>query len=161
MEVSGLNFMVQNCLRMVGFSHIATLITHLDCFNSVSASFIDNRTGRNIQHAMHTLLRQSIYSRLAGYEDVNDAEQLSIDPVMRAITGKKDKVKQAASANTVGRFETDILTQRENLKNLFKLYKYHNLNLLSELLGVISPHVFDMGDSDLWNYFSFAEEYIL
>ncbi|MBA7688723.1 IS1380 family transposase ISApr8 [subsurface metagenome] len=68
----------------------------LGLFNSVSAVFIDNRAGRNIQHAMPTLLRQSVYSRLAGYEDVNDAERLSVDPVMRAITGKKDKGKQAA-----------------------------------------------------------------
>ena len=67
---------------------------------------------------MPTLLRQSIYSRLAGYEDVNDAERLSVDPVMRAITGKKDNGKQAASANTMGRFETDILTQQENFRNL-------------------------------------------
>ena len=51
----------------------------LGLFNSVSTVFIDKRTGRNIQHAMPTLLRQSIYSRLAGYEDVNDAEQLSVD----------------------------------------------------------------------------------
>ena len=72
-------------------------------FDSVSEVFTDKRTGRNIQHAMPTLLRQSIYSRLAGYEDVNDAECLSVDPVMRAITGKKDKGKQAASANTMGR----------------------------------------------------------
>jgi hypothetical protein len=90
----------------------------LGLFDSVSKSFIDKRTGRNIQHAIPTLLRQSVYSRLAGYEDVNDAERLSIDPVMRAITGKKDKGRQAASANTMGRFETDILTQHENLKNL-------------------------------------------
>lgn len=34
-------------------------------FDSVSASFIDKRTVRNIQHAIPTLLRQSIYSRLA------------------------------------------------------------------------------------------------
>jgi len=58
-------------------------------FDSFSANFHDNRTGRNIQHAMLTLLRQSIYSRLAGYEDVNDAERLSIDSVMRAITVKR------------------------------------------------------------------------
>lgn len=87
----------------------------LGLFDSVSASFIDKRTGRNIQHAMPTLLRQSIYSRLAGYEDVNDAEQLSVDTVMWAITGKRDKGKQAASTNTIGRFETEILTQRDNL----------------------------------------------
>jgi len=66
----------------------------LGLFGSVSASFIDKRTGRNIQHAMPTLLRQSIYSRLAGYEDVNDAELLSVDPVMRAITGKKTPVNK-------------------------------------------------------------------
>ncbi len=90
----------------------------LGLFDSVSTVFNDKRTGRNIQHAMPTLLRQSIYSRLAGYEDVNDAERLSVDPVMRAITGKKDKGKQAARANTMGRFETEILTQQENLRNL-------------------------------------------
>ena len=90
----------------------------LGLFDSVSTVLSDKRTGRNIQHAMPTLLRQSIYSRLAGYEDVNDAERLSVDPVMRAITGKKDKNKHAASANTMGRFETEILTQRENLASL-------------------------------------------
>ena len=80
----------------------------LGLFDSVSASFIDKRTGRNIRHAMPTLMRQSVYSRLAGYDDVNDAELLSVDPVMRAITGKKDNGKQAASTNTMGRFETDM-----------------------------------------------------
>ena len=49
----------------------------LGLFDSVSAVFSDKRTGRNIQHVMPTLLRQSIYSRLAGYEDVNDIERLS------------------------------------------------------------------------------------
>jgi len=39
----------------------------LELFDSVSALFIDKRTGRNIQHAIPTLLRQSVYSRLAGY----------------------------------------------------------------------------------------------
>ncbi|MCK4804756.1 MAG: IS1380 family transposase, partial [Spirochaetes bacterium] len=63
-------------------------------------------------------LRQSVYSRLAGYEDVNDAQHLSVDPVMRAITGKK---KNAASINTIGRFETEILTLRENLEGLSEI----------------------------------------
>ena len=67
---------------------------------------------------MPTLMRQSVYSRLAGYEAVNNAHRLSVDPVMRAITGKKGKGKHAASANTIGRFETEILTQLENLNSL-------------------------------------------
>ena len=32
----------------------------------------DNRTGRNVQHELAGLLRQSVYARLAGYKDVND-----------------------------------------------------------------------------------------
>ncbi len=45
-------------------------------FDSVSIVFSDIRTGHNIQHDMPTLLRQSIYSRLTGYKDVNDAKQI-------------------------------------------------------------------------------------
>ncbi len=36
----------------------------------------DSRRGRNIQLPLADLLRQSIYSRLAGYADVNDAARL-------------------------------------------------------------------------------------
>ena len=45
----------------------------------------ESRTGLNIQHQLVPLLRQSVYSRLAGYEDTNDAERLSQDPAMREI----------------------------------------------------------------------------
>jgi len=51
----------------------------LGLFESVSTVMNDRRTGHNIQHDMTNLLRQSVYSRLAGYEDVNDAHRLSVD----------------------------------------------------------------------------------
>ena len=50
-------------------------------------SLQDSRLGRNKQHGLLALLRQSIYSRLAGYEDVNDAERLCVDPAMRYVVG--------------------------------------------------------------------------
>ena len=43
----------------------------------------DVRTGKNGRHVLVGLLRQSVFGRLAGYEDVNDAERLRHDPAMR------------------------------------------------------------------------------
>jgi len=40
------------------------------------------RTGRNRRHLLVGLLRQSVFGRLAGYEDVNDADRLCRDPAM-------------------------------------------------------------------------------
>ncbi len=87
------------------------------------AALEDSRVGSNKQHGLLPLLRQSIYSRLAGYEDVNDAERLAIDPAMRHVVGGRATLpeKQAASTSEVGRFETDILSTKENLTTLMNL----------------------------------------
>jgi len=82
---------------------------------------VEGRTGKNIQHRIPGLLRQSIYARLAGYEDVNDQEALARDPAMRAAIGKRALDRTAASSGTVSRFETDILTQDENIDALATL----------------------------------------
>ena len=47
----------------------------------IERHLVDPRTGRNRQFALSDLFRQSIYSRLAGYEDTNNAERLAKDPV--------------------------------------------------------------------------------
>ena len=81
----------------------------------------ESRTGRNVQHGLLPLLRQSVYSRPAGYEDTNDAERLAQDPAMRVIVGWQGTDKQAASTNTMSRFETEVLTEEENLDGLARL----------------------------------------
>jgi hypothetical protein len=45
----------------------------------------EHRTGANRVHKMAGLFRQAVYGRLAGYEDVNDAERLAHDPVTGSI----------------------------------------------------------------------------
>lgn len=81
----------------------------------------ETRGGRNVQHELVPLLRQSVYSRLAGYEDTNDAVRLARDPAMQAVVGRRALEKQAASTNTLSRFETEVLVTQENLAGLGQL----------------------------------------
>ena len=81
----------------------------------------DNRTGKNGWHGVVGLLRQSIYGRLAGYEDVNDAERLGRDPAMRWIVGDKAVERGGASSSQMGRFETELLATDDNLAALADL----------------------------------------
>jgi len=56
----------------------------------IALHLTDPRRGKNTQLPLADLLRQSVYSRIAGYEDVNDSERLSQDPTFRLIGSDKD-----------------------------------------------------------------------
>ena len=81
----------------------------------------DARTGKNGRHRLAGLLRQSVFGRLAGYEDVNDADRLCHDPAMRWVVGDRAITGSAASASQMGRFETKWLSRPENLSALADL----------------------------------------
>ena len=85
------------------------------------AALSDLRRGKNTRHLLTGLLRQSVFGRLAGYEDVNDAERLSRDPAMRAIVDRKGLDRRAASTSQMGRFETEWLATDDNLAGLTAL----------------------------------------
>src|SRR5207244_4615296 len=75
-------------------------------------------TGKNGRHALVGLLRQSVFGRLAGYEDVNDAERLRHDPAIRWIVGGTAAHSNAASPSQMGRFETQWLAAPATLSAL-------------------------------------------
>ena len=80
--------------------------------------FQDSRTGKNGWHGKTGQFRQSVFGRLGGYDDVNDADRLGRDPAMRWIVGGKAIERQAASTSQMGRFETELLATDENVEAL-------------------------------------------
>ncbi len=92
------------------------------CLTDTGADTLaDARTGKNGRHRLAGLLRQSVFGRLAGYEDVNDAERLCRDPAMRWVVGDRAITGFAASTSQMGRFETKWLCRAENLVALADL----------------------------------------
>ena len=85
------------------------------------SALAEGRRGKNIRHRLLGLLRQAAYGRLAGYEDVNDAERLARDPAMRAIVVREGLDRPAASSSEMGRFETEWLSSEANLAALADL----------------------------------------
>ena len=101
----------------------------------------DLRLDSNKQHLLVPLLRQSIYSRLEGYEDVNGAERLAFDPALRHVVGgpATQANKEAVSPSGIGRFETGMLSHRHHLTALMNLSgqwidKVDQRQLLQELI---------------------------
>jgi hypothetical protein len=124
-----------------------------------SSALRDNRTGKNIVHRIDGLFRQSVYGRLAGYENVNDADHLALDPVMRQVVGGRAVDAQAASASQMGRFETETLALAGNWAALADLNgqwidRFHDRNGLKYIVldmdSSVSPTHGDQ-EGSAWN----------
>ena len=124
-----------------------------------SEALRDNRTGKNTVHRLEGLFRQSVFGRLAGYEDVNDADRLALDPVMRQVVGGRAVDTQAASASQMGRFETETLALPENRAALADLNgtwidRFHDRNGLKYIVldmdSSVSPTHGDQ-EGTAWN----------
>jgi Transposase DDE domain group 1 len=107
----------------------------------------DTRRGRNTQFPLADLLRQSVYSRLAGYEDVNDAERVSADPTFRLIGSEKIWERGAALTSRLHSFETELLAEAENLAGLTAI----NRELIGRAEAIDSPRrvVLDMDSTEI------------
>jgi len=116
-------------------------------FRELIEGHLADSRGKNMQLPLADLLRQSVYSRLAGYEDVNDAERLSQDPAFRLIGSEKIWERGAALTSRLQSFETELLTQDENLAGLAAI----NRELIANAEAVDAPHrvVLDMDSTEI------------
>ena len=101
-----------------GFLAYRELDDALELTEMAGDVFCDNRTGKNAWHGMTGQFRQSLFGRLGGYDDVNDADRLGRDPAMRWIVGGKAVERRAASTSQMGRFETELLASDANIEAL-------------------------------------------
>jgi hypothetical protein len=107
----------------------------------------DPRRGKNTQFPLADLFRQSVYSRLAGYEDVNDAERLSQDPTFRLIGSEKIWERGAALSSRLESFETEMLAEEGNFAALARI----NRELIGRVEAIDSPErvVLDMDSTEI------------
>jgi Transposase DDE domain group 1 len=101
-----------------GLILVRELDEHLGLEHLITDHLRDSRQGLNTQFRLVDLVRQSVYSRLAGYEDLNDAAQLAAGPTFRLIGSAKIWDRGAALTSTLHWFETELLTREENLVGL-------------------------------------------
>ncbi len=78
----------------------------------IAQHLTDSRRGKNTQLPLADLLRQPVYSRIAGYEDLNDAERLSQDPAFRLIGSEKIWDRGAALTSRLQSFSSPLGTTR-------------------------------------------------
>jgi len=116
-------------------------------FSDLIARHLTDSRAKNTQLPLADLLRQSIYSRMAGYEDVNDAERLAQDPTFRLIGSEKIWERGAALTSRVQSFETELLTQEKNLAGLAAI----NRELIAKVETIDSPQrvVLDMDSTEI------------
>jgi hypothetical protein len=116
-------------------------------FSELIDQHLSDSRGKNTQLPLADLLRQSVYSRLAGYEDMNDAERVSQDPTFRLIGSEKIWERGAALTSRLQSFETDLLTQEENLAGLAAI----NRGLIAQAETIESPQrvVLDMDSTEI------------
>jgi hypothetical protein len=104
-----------------GLLVVRALDARLGLGDLIAQHLTDFRRGKNTQFPLADLLRQSVYSRLAGYEDVNDAERLSQDPAFRLIGSAKIWERGAALTSRLPSCETEMLTEGRNFAGLARI----------------------------------------
>src|SRR2546422_8971516 len=94
-----------------------------------AACFTDYRNPDLVEHQVQELVAQRVYGLALGYEDLNDHDELRVDPLFATLVGKKDPTgaqrvrardvgKALAGKSTLNRLE--LTTQDAGPENRYK-----------------------------------------
>ena len=113
----------------------------------ITQHLTDSRRGKNTQLPLADLFRQSVYSRIAGYEDVNDAERLAQDPTFRLIGSEKTWDRGVALTSRLQTFETAMLAGEQNFASLVRI----NRELIGKVEAIDAQQriVLDMDSTEI------------
>ena len=62
----------------------------MNLLTRLAECFSDRRSPLLIEHTLEQMLRQRVYGLALGYEDLNDHEQLRLDPLLAVMAGKAE-----------------------------------------------------------------------
>jgi hypothetical protein len=77
----------------------------LNLLPRLAACFVDRRDPDRVEHSVQEMLSQRIYGLALGYEDLNDHEELRIDPLFGVLAGRQDLDRPLAGKSTLNRME--------------------------------------------------------
>ena len=102
------------------------VLPYRDVDDALGLTAMAGVAARWAQRDQHSLVAKGIAAAIrpqscAGDDDLNSAERLPVDPVLRQAVGGKAIAKEAESTGDMGRFETEVLTQPKHLLALLEL----------------------------------------
>ena len=74
----------------------------------MSACITDKRESGKVVHNIEEQMLQRVYAIIAGYEDVNDHQELRKDPLFKMLCGETKKDEELSSPSTICRFENQV-----------------------------------------------------
>ena len=107
--------------------------------------FTDHRDPDRVEHSVRDLVAQRVYGIALGYEDLNDHDDLSLDPLLAAVCGKadptgagrkreRDRSRPLATRSTLNRLE--LTPESASAASRYKKVVYHNEMVESLLLDL-------------------------
>src|SRR5947199_3512023 len=91
----------------------------LNLLPRMAQSFLDGRAPERVEHSILEMVSQRVYGLALGYEDVNDHEQLRIDPLFSVLAGREELNRPLAGKSTLNRLELGDGTENRYKKITF------------------------------------------